>query len=77
MPKLVTQCKYLGVIISDHNCDLNIKRQMRKYHSNANMLLRKFVKCSLDVKCYYSKPIVLPCIVLQCGLVVLNLPSIC
>ena len=41
IPK-VTQCKYLGVIISDHNCDADLKRQMRKFYTNANMLIRKF-----------------------------------
>ena len=54
MPK-VTQCKYLGVIISDHNCDADLKRQMRKFYTNANMLIRKFFKCSVDVKCYLFK----------------------
>ena len=28
---------------------------MKKFYANANMLLRKFVKCSLDVKCYLFK----------------------
>ena len=41
IPK-VTQCKYLGVIISDHNCDLDLKRQMIKFYTNGNMLIRKF-----------------------------------
>ena len=54
IPK-VTQCKYLGVIISDHNCDLDLKRQMRKFYTNANMLIRKFFKCAVDVKCYLFK----------------------
>ena len=54
IPK-VTQCKYLGVIISDHNCDLDLKRQMRKFYTNANMLIRKFFKCTVDVKCYLFK----------------------
>ena len=54
IPK-VTQCKYLGVIISDHNCDADLKRQMRKFYNNANMLIRKFFKCSVDVKCYLFK----------------------
>ena len=54
IPK-VTQCKYLGVIISDHNCDLDLKRQMRKFYTNANMLVRKFFKCTVDVKCYLFK----------------------
>ena len=51
----ITQCKYLGVIISDHNCDLDLKRQMRKFYTNANMLIRKFFKCTVDVKCYLFK----------------------
>ena len=51
----VTQCKYLGVIISDHNCDLDLKRQMRKFYSIATMLIRKFFKCSVDVKYYLFK----------------------
>ena len=54
IPK-VTQYKYLGVIISDHNCDLDLKRQMRKFYTNANMLIRKFFKCTVDVKCYLFK----------------------
>ena len=54
IPK-VTQCKYLSVIISDHNCDADLKRQMRKFYTNANMLTRKFFKCSVDVKCYLFK----------------------
>ena len=51
----VTQCKYLGVIIFDHNCDLDQKRQMRNFYTNANMLIRKFAMCSVDVKCYLFK----------------------
>ena len=54
IPK-VTQCKYLGVIISDHNCDLDLKRQLQKFYTNANMLIRKFSKCSVGVKCYLFK----------------------
>ena len=54
IPK-VTQCKYLGVIISDHNCNADLKRQMRKFYTNANMLIRNFFKCSVDVKCYLFK----------------------
>ena len=51
----VTDCRYLGITISVKNCDLDLKRQMRKCYANANMLLRKFVKCSPDVKCYLFK----------------------
>ena len=54
IPK-VTQCKYHCVIISDHNCDADLKRQMRKFYTNANMLIRNFFKCSVDVKCYLFK----------------------
>ena len=63
----------LGVIILDHNCDINLKRQLRKLYTNANMLIRKFFKCSVDVKCYLFKATILPCIVLQCGLIALIL----
>ena len=48
----VSECKYLGKIICQKNCDLDIKRHMRKYHANANVLLRRFSKCSTFVKSY-------------------------
>ena len=51
----VTDCRYLGSTISAKSCDLDLKRQMRKCYASANMLLRKFVKCSSDVKCYLFK----------------------
>ena len=50
-----SECKYLGTIICQKNCDLDIKRQMRKFYANANMLLRRFSKCSTPVKCYLFK----------------------
>ena len=34
------------------NCDQDIKRQMRKFYDNVNMLLRRFSKRSTPVKCY-------------------------
>ena len=35
------------------NSDLNLKRQMRKMqYANANLLLNKLSKCSINVKCY-------------------------
>ena len=37
------------------NSDLDLKRQMRKMYANANVLLRKFSKCSINVKCYSFK----------------------
>ena len=51
----VDKCKYLEIIISEANCDGDLKRQMRKYYANANMLLRKFSYCSPDVKCCMFK----------------------
>ena len=52
---MVTHCKYLGVIMFEHNSDNDLKRQMRKFYANANMLIRKFSKCSVNVKCYLFK----------------------
>ena len=51
----VTDCRYLGITISVKNCDLDLKRQKRRFYANTNMLLRKFVKCSPDVKCCFFK----------------------
>ena len=51
----VSECKYLGTITCQKNCDLDIKRQMRKFYENVNMLLRRFSKCSTPVKCYLFK----------------------
>ena len=48
----VTDCRKLGITISVKNCDLDLKRQKRRFYANTNMLLRKFVKYSPDVKCY-------------------------
>ena len=52
---MVEQCRYLGTTISIKNSDLDPKRQMRKMYANANVLLRKFSKCSINVKCYLFK----------------------
>ena len=46
---IVTNCKYLGEIMSEHNSDNDLKRQMRKFYANANMLIMNFSNCS--VKC--------------------------
>ena len=51
----VSECKYLSTIICQKNCDLDIKRQMRKFYANVNMLLRRISKCSKPVKCYLIK----------------------
>ena len=49
----VEQCRYLGITISIKNSDLDIKRQMRKMYANVNLLLGKFSKCSVGVKCFF------------------------
>ena len=54
IPKVI-ECKYFGTIICQKNCDTDIKRQMRKLYANVNMLLRRFSKCSIPVKCYLVK----------------------
>ena len=51
----VDKCKYLGIIVSEANCDGDLKRQMRTYYANANMLLRKFSYCFPNVKCCMFK----------------------
>ena len=51
----VDKCKYLGILVSETNCDGDLKRQMRKYYANVNMLLLKFSCCSSDVKCCMFK----------------------
>ena len=53
----VDQCKYLGIMICTKNCDIDLKRQMRKFYANINILSRprKFAKCSPNVKCTLFK----------------------
>ena len=48
----VKQYRYLGITISTQNSDIDLKRQMRKLYANVNLLLRKFSKCSVGVKCF-------------------------
>ena len=48
----VDKCKYLGIIVSETN---RFKKAISKYYANANILLRKFSYCSLDVKCCMFK----------------------
>ena len=50
----IDQCKYLGIMASTKNCDI-MKRQMRKFYANVNILSRKFSKCSPDVECMLFK----------------------
>ena len=33
----VDKCKYLGIIVSEANCDGDLKRQMRKYYAKQLM----------------------------------------
>ena len=49
----VDQCK--GIMISIQNCDIDIKRQMRKFYATIKILSREFSKCSPDVKCTLFK----------------------
>ena len=43
---------YLGVLLQDNSTDANdINRQVRCLYTQGNLLLRKFNKCSDDVKC--------------------------
>ena len=46
----VNQSKYPGIIVSENNCAPDLKRQMCKLYANANMITRKFSRCSPDVK---------------------------
>ena len=47
----VVKYKYLGYFIfNDLTDDADVQRQIRSMYSRANMLLRKFGKCSKDVK---------------------------
>ena len=52
---LVSEYKYLGITISEKNCDQDIHRQMIKLYSNANILSRRYSKCYIGVKCYLFK----------------------
>ena len=70
----VNQSKYLGIIISENNCAPDLKRQMCKLYANVNMIIRKFSRCSPDVKCvFYLNPTALTCIVPYYGMIVLKL----
>ena len=47
----VNQTKYLGVWIECCKTDADTTRQLRKFYAQSNILLRRFSKCSYDVKC--------------------------
>ena len=59
--------------INETNCNPDLKRQMCKLYADINMLIRKFTKCSPDVKGFYLNLTVLICIVLYCGMIVQKL----
>ena len=65
----VDQCRCVGITISTNNSDVDLKRQIRKLYANVNLLLRKFYKCSVDVKFFDLKRIVPTFIVPLCGLI--------
>ena len=41
---------FLVVILEDRNCDKDVTRQLKRFHINVNLLLRKFGKCTLNTK---------------------------
>ena len=55
----VDQCKYLGIMISIKNCDIDIKRQLRKFYANINILKNCFHRsllwwtCSFETSMYF------------------------
>ena len=49
----VSECNYLGTIMCQKNCDLDIKRQMRNIYANVNMLLRQFSTIICTIKGMY------------------------
>ena len=52
----VDRCKYLGIIVSEVNCDGDLKKANGKVLCySKNMLLQKFSYCSPDVKCCMFK----------------------
>ena len=69
---LVSQCRYLGITISEKNFDQDIHRQMRKLYSNANILLGGFRNVLFMLNAIYSRCIVLFNIVHLFGLILVN-----
>ena len=51
----VSESNYLGIIVCQKNGDRDLKRQMKFFYANANMLLRRFNKGFILVKCYLFK----------------------
>ena len=46
---------YYSITISTNNSDVDLNRPVRKLYDNVNVLLRKFSKCSVNVKCVIFK----------------------
>ena len=59
--------KYLGIIVQERKSNLDINRQLRRFHANANRLLLKFNKCSYDVKIKLFSHIARICTALSFG----------
>ena len=55
MKECFTHCKYFGVIVSEQKSNNDLKRQMIKFYDNANMLIRKFSTCLVNIKCNLFK----------------------
>ena len=49
----VNQSNYRGIIIYENNSASDLKRQMFKLYAYVNMIIRKFSRCSPDVKCFF------------------------
>ena len=48
----VQETKYLGVMLNSQlKTAFDVSRQTRKFYSQANMVLRNFRYCSVDIKC--------------------------
>ena len=48
----VQETKYLGIMLNSQlKMSIDVSRQTRKFYARANMLLRNFRYCSVDVKC--------------------------
>ena len=64
----VDKCKYFCIIASETNCDADLKRQLRRYCANANILLQKVRYWSPDVKCcmFSSYCATMYCLLLFC-----------
>ena len=55
-------------MVSEHNSDNDLKRQMRKFYANANMLIRKFLSAQYISNVKYLRLTVQQCIVQLYGL---------